>query len=68
MKEGRCFECKNTRHWANKCPNNEKKYKEEPKKKKMNGRELHAHVQALFKEMTEEDKYEFIKGAEEVGF
>jgi hypothetical protein len=44
MKEGRCFKCKNTRHQANKCPDNEKKLKEEPKKKKMNGRELHAHV------------------------
>jgi hypothetical protein len=37
-------------------------------KKKMNGRELYAHVQALFKEMTEEDRDEFLKGAEEVGF
>jgi hypothetical protein len=36
--------------------------------KKMNGRELHAHVQALFKEMTEEDRDEFLKGAEEAGF
>jgi hypothetical protein len=67
MKEGRCFKCINTGHQANKYPNNkEKKYKEEPKKK-MNGRELHAHVQALFKNMTEEDKNKFIKGAE-VGF
>jgi hypothetical protein len=27
----------------------------------MNGRELHAHVRALFKEMTEEDRNEFLK-------
>jgi hypothetical protein len=38
MKEGRCFKCKNTRHQANKCPDNKKrKYKEELNKK-MNGR------------------------------
>jgi hypothetical protein len=54
----------------NKCPeddNNKKKAKEVPKKK-MNGRELHAHARALFKEMTEEDRDEFLKGAKEVGF
>jgi hypothetical protein len=34
----------------------------------MNGRELHAHMRALFKEMMEEDRDEFLKGAEEAGF
>jgi Zinc knuckle len=70
MKEGRCFKCRNTGHWANKCPkddNNKKKGREVPKKK-INGRELHAHIQALFKEMTEEDRDEFLKGAKEAGF
>jgi Zinc knuckle len=70
MKEGRCFKCRNTGHWANKCPeeeNDKKKGKEMPKKK-MNGRELHAHVRALFKEMTAEDRDEFLKGAKEAGF
>jgi Zinc knuckle len=70
MKEGRCFKCRNTGHWANECPeeeNDKKKGKEGPKKK-MNGRELHAHVRALFKEMTTEDRDEFLKGAEEAGF
>jgi hypothetical protein len=70
MKEGRCFRCRNTGHWASKCPednDNKKKGKEVPKNK-MNGRELHAHVQALFKEMTEEDRDEFLKGAKEAGF
>jgi hypothetical protein len=70
IKEGRCFKCRrNTKHWANKCPedNDKKKGKEVPKKK-MNERELHAHVRALFKDMTEEDRDEFLKGAEEVGF
>jgi Zinc knuckle len=67
IKEGKCFRCRNTGHQANKCPednNNKKKGKE----MKMNGRELHAHIQALFKEMKEEDRDEFLKGAEEVSF
>jgi hypothetical protein len=61
LKEGRCFRCRNTRHQANKCPedDNDKKKVKEVLKKKMNRRELHAHVQALFKEMTEEDRDEF---------
>jgi Zinc knuckle/Retrotransposon gag protein len=69
MKEGKCFKCRNTGHRANECPehNDKKKGKEVPKKK-MNERELHTHVWALFKEMTEEDRDEFLKGAEEVGF
>jgi hypothetical protein len=37
MKEGRCFKCRNTRHRANECPEDEndkkKKAKEEPRKK-----------------------------------
>jgi hypothetical protein len=37
-------------------------------KKKMNRRKLYAHVQTLFKEMTEEDRDESLKGAEEAGF
>jgi Zinc knuckle len=64
LKEGRCFRCQKTGHWANECPeidDDKKKCKEVPKKK-MNGRELHAHVWALFKEMTEKDRDEFLKG------
>jgi hypothetical protein len=69
MKERRCFKCRNMGHRANECPedNNKKKGKEVPTKK-MNGRELHTHVQALFKEMTEEDRDEFLKGAKEAVF
>jgi Ty3 transposon capsid-like protein len=68
MKEGRCFKCRNMGHHANKCPeeNDDKKKGKEVPKKKMNGRELHAHVRALFKEMMEEDRDEFLKGAGEV--
>jgi Zinc knuckle len=70
MKKGRCFKCRNTGHQANKCPENDddKKKGREVPKKKMSGRELHAHVRALFKEMTEEDRDKFLKGAEEAGF
>jgi hypothetical protein len=63
LKEGRYFRCRNTGHRANKCPEDDddkKKAKEEPKKK-MNGRKLHAHMWALFKEMMEEDRDEFLK-------
>jgi Zinc knuckle len=70
LKEGKCFRCQRTGHRANECHKNDddkKKGKEVPKKK-MNERELYAHVQALFKEMTEEDRDEFLKGAEEAGF
>jgi Zinc knuckle len=70
MKEGRCFKCRNTGHRANKCPkddNDKKKGKEVPKTK-MNGRKLHAHIWALFKEMTEEDRDKFLKDAKEAGF
>jgi Zinc knuckle len=70
MKEERCFKCRNTGHQANKCPEDDddrKKGKEVPKKK-INRRELHAHIRALFKEMTKEDRDEFLKDAEEVGF
>ena len=67
MKEGRCFKCKNTGHRANKCPNNDNEKKKE-QKKRMNGKELHGHIRALFKDMTEEEKEEFMKEAEESGF
>jgi Zinc knuckle len=70
MTKGRCFKCRNTGHQANKCPEDDddkKKGKKVPKKK-MNRRELHAHVWALFKEMTEEDRDKFLKGAKEAGF
>jgi hypothetical protein len=69
MKEGRCFKCRNMGHRANECPenNDDKKKGKEVPKKRMNRRKLHAHVWALFKEMTEEDRDEFLKGAEEAG-
>jgi Zinc knuckle len=45
IKEGRCFKCRNMGHRANECPeDDEKKKGKEVPKKKMNRRELHAHV------------------------
>jgi hypothetical protein len=52
---------------TNEEDDDKKKGKEVPKKK-MNGRELHTHVRALFKEMMAENRDEFLKGAEEAGF
>jgi Zinc knuckle len=68
LKEGKCFRCRKTGHRANKCPENNNKEGKEVPKKKMNRRELHAHIWALFKKMTEEDRDEFLKGDEEAGF
>jgi Domain of unknown function (DUF4939) len=70
MKERRCFKCRNTGHRANKCPedeNNKKKANKEPWKK-INGWKLYVHIWVLFKDMTDEDREEFLKNAEEVGF
>jgi hypothetical protein len=69
MKERRCFKCRNTRHRASNFPEDEnnKKAKEEPQKK-MNRQELYVHIRALFKDMTNKDREEFLKGAEEAGF
>ena len=45
IKEGRCFNCKETGHQANECPN---KGKKEELKKKMNGKKLHTHESRPF--------------------
>src|SRR5208282_3631645 len=67
MKEGRCFRCKKTGHLASDCPDGGDKKKEEPRKR-MNGKELHTHVRSLFKDMTDEEKEEFMKEAVNSGF
>ena len=66
MKEGRCFKWRKTGHRANDCP--EKQSKKEEYKKKMTGKDLYAQVRGLFKDMTEEEKNEFMRTAEEAGF
>ena len=34
----------------------------------MDGKQLYAHIRALYKEMTEEEQEEFMSKAEEAGF
>ena len=70
MKEGRCFKCRNTGHRASDCPEGsqkKEKLKEEPKRK-MNGKEFYTHVQAIFKDLEEDDKEKFLEAAQEAGF
>ena len=65
LKEGRCFGCKQTGHLARDCPNKKGK-RDEPKK--MNGKELHAYIRTLYREMDNKEQETFMKEAEESGF
>jgi hypothetical protein len=67
MKEGKCFRCKKPGHLASECPDKLGK-KPETQTKKMSGKDLHAHIRSLFKEMTSEEQHEFFKQAEDEGF
>ena len=70
MKEGWCFKCRKTSHWANECSEEtqDKEKKWEELKKKINRREFYTHVCAIFKELDEEDKDKFLEEAQNVGF
>ena len=70
MKEGWCFKCRKTSHQANKCPEEtqDKGKKKEELKKKMNGKEFYTHVQAIFKDLDEEEKDKFLEEAQNAGF
>ena len=67
MKEGRCFNCKDTGHMAKDCPKKHGR-RDEESRKKMPPKDLYTHVRACFKEMSEEEKEQFYKMAEESGF
>jgi hypothetical protein len=67
MKEGKCFRCKLPGHLAANCPTGTNTPRKETPKR-MTGKELHAHIRGLFKDMTNEEKEEFLKGAEQEGF
>ena len=65
MKKGLCFGCGKQGHISKNCPD-EKKPTSVPKK--MNGKELHAHIWSLTAEMDEEEKEKFYEEAEKEGF
>ena len=70
MKEGWCFKCRKTSHQANKCPEEtqDKGKKREELKKKMNGKEFYTHVQAIFKDLEENEKDKLLEEAQNAGF
>ena len=70
MKEGRCFKCRKTSHRANECPEEtqDKGKKKEELKKRMNSKEFYTHVQAIFKDLDEEEKDKFLEEAQNAGF
>jgi hypothetical protein len=65
MKEGKCFNCRNSGHLAKDCPRKKQNYEQ---KKKMGGKELHTYIRGLMKEMDEDEKETFLTEAEESGF
>ena len=64
MKKGLCFGCGKQGHIGKNCP--DKKPTSVPKK--MNRKELHAHILSLTAEMDEEEKEKFYKEAKKEGF
>lgn len=72
MKKGLCFGCGEQGHLSKDCPKKKRKQiVERPKieeKKKMNPKELYAHVRALTAMMDEKEKEEFYDEAEKEGF
>ena len=67
MREGKCFKCKQPGHISANCPTKVSVPKKETPKR-LTGRELHTHIRGLFKDMSYEEKEEFLKEAEQEGF
>ena len=68
MKKGLCFECGKPGHLNRDCPDKKKAiYACQTPSKKMTPKELYAHIQSITKEMSETEKDEFYKEAEEEG-
>ena len=67
MKKGLCFGCGKPGHLNRVCPD-KKKTIYTHQTKKMTPKELYAHIRSITKEMSEKEKDEFHKEAEEEGF
>ena len=65
MKKGLCFGCGKQGHIGKNYPD---KKKPTSVPKKMNRKELHAHIWSLTAEMDEEEKEKFYEEAEKEGF
>jgi hypothetical protein len=69
MRKGLCFGCGKPGHLNRDCPERKKPiYARPTPPKKMNPKELYTHIRTLTKELTEGEKEEFYKEAEEQGF
>lgn len=75
MKKGLCFKCGKPGHISKNCPpdsDDKKPPSYSPKKpdppKKFTPKELYAHIRTLTAEMTEEERDQFYKEAEDEGF
>ena len=68
MKEGKFFCCRKTGHLAKDCPDKgDQKKKEEPKKR-WEGKKLYTHIRNIYQELDKEERDEFLKQAEQMGF
>ena len=65
MKGGKCFKCKKPGHIAKNCP--EKKPTKDDEKPR-GGKELHPHLWAMLKELTEEEQEIFWDESNDKGF
>ena len=72
MRKGLCFGCKKHGHLNRDCPDKKKMtraYTPIPStSKKMNAKELYAHIQSLTAQMDNEEKERFYDEAEKEGF
>jgi hypothetical protein len=70
MRKGLCFGCGEPGHISANCPKKQKSNWRAPPpiQKKMNGRELAAHIRKLTSQLEEGEKEQFYEEAEKEGF